>query len=326
MAKIRYYYDTESSQYKRERVKTSDVIINLLGIAALGMVIGLVLTLCYTMFFESPRELKLHHEVKEMEFYYGELNKKVESLNGVLTSIEQRDDNIYRVVLGSNPIDKNIREGGTGGYDRYADIWEKKLGSGDLIVKVSEKVDRVRRKLYVESLSQDELVSLTEQKEKLFAAIPAIQPIANKQLIAIASGFGFRIHPIYKVMRMHTGIDFSATVGTPVYATADGQINTIDEKFDGYGKMIIIDHGFGYLTRYAHLQDFDVHPNQRVKRGQRIGFVGNTGLSTAPHLHYEVLLNGELIDPVHYFFNDLSPLEYEKVLQLASVQNQSLGN
>ncbi len=187
-------------------------------------------------------------------------------------------------------------------------------------------VNDLKSKLYLESISQDEVVQFALNKEMRFASIPAIQPIANKELVAIASGFGMRIHPVYKVVRMHTGIDFAAPTGTPIYATANGLVVAVDENFVGYGKMVILDHGFGYATRYAHLQDFMVKNGQHVKRGEQIGFVGNTGLSTAPHLHYEILVNGEQIDPVHYFFDDLNPLEYEKVVALASVKNQSLGN
>src|SRR5690606_8190137 len=172
--------------------------------------------------------------------------------------------------------------------------------------------DKVRRKLYIESKSQDEVVQLAEKKEKLYASITAIQPIANKQLLALASGFGLRIHPVYKVKKLHTGIDFAASIGTPIYATADGRVDKVEVRFSGYGKMVEIDHGFGYRTRYAHMHDFAVKRGQQVKRGDLIGYVGNTGLSTAPHLHYEVLINNKRVGPVHYFFDDLSPAEYEK--------------
>jgi murein DD-endopeptidase MepM/ murein hydrolase activator NlpD len=326
MARINYYFDTETSQYKRVYRHTADKVMNVLGIAILSIGVAVVMMIVYTLNFASPRELKLSHEIKEMEYYFAALNKKVISLQGALSSIEKRDDNIYRVVMGAEPIDPAIRQGGTGGYDPYQDLRQADLNKAEFIAGLHEKVDKLRRKLYIESMSQDELVQLTLNKESLYAAIPAIQPVSNKQLIAIASGFGLRIHPVYKVIRMHTGIDFAAPLGTPIYATANGQVTEVDVKFDGYGKMVIIDHGFGYTTRYAHLQDFLVKIGQKVKRGQRIGFVGNTGLSTASHLHYEVLINGEQIDPVHYFFNDLSPLEYEKVVELASVKNQSLGN
>lgn len=325
MARIKYYYDTETCKYERVKTKTSDVIMNALGILALTAIMAVILLVIYTSTFESPKELILRNEIRELEFYYDKLEKDVENLNQILDDIEHRDDNIYRVVLGAEPIDKSVRNAGVGGVDRYESIREKGIDHEDLVVALNEKVDLLRRKLYIESKSQDEVVKLAENKEKLFAAIPAIQPISNKQLVALASGFGFRTHPIYKVKKMHTGIDFAASIGTPIYATADGTVAEVSVKFSGYGKMVEVNHGFGYRTRYAHMHDFAVRAGQTVKRGDLIGYVGNTGLSTAPHLHYEVLINGTQVDPVHYFYNDLSAAEYEKVLELASIENQSLG-
>jgi murein DD-endopeptidase MepM/ murein hydrolase activator NlpD len=325
MARIKYYYDTETCKYERVRTKKSDVILNGLGIMSLTVIMAVGLLFGYSAYFESPKELILKNEVKELEFYYDKLNKDVEKLNATLNNIEQRDDNIYRVVLGAEPIEKTVRDVGIGGADRYADIKSKNIGHKDLVIGLHEKVDKLRRKLYIESKSQDEVVQLADKKEKLYAAIPAIQPISNKQLIALASGFGFRVHPVYKVKKMHAGIDFAASIGTPIYATADGKVAVVDVKFSGYGKVVEIDHGFGYRTRYAHMHDFAVRVGQNVKRGDLIGYVGNTGLSTAPHLHYEVSINGQQVDPVHYFFNDLTATEYEKILELASTENQSLG-
>jgi murein DD-endopeptidase MepM/ murein hydrolase activator NlpD len=325
MARIKYYYDTETCKYERVRTKKSDVILNALGIVSLTVIMAVGLLFAYSAYFESPKELLLKNEVKELEFYYDKLNKDVEKLNTILSNIEQRDDNIYRVVLGAEPIEKSVRNAGVGGADRYADIRKKNISREDLVIALNEKVDKLRRKLYIESKSQDEVVVLADKKEKLYAAIPAIQPISNKQLIALASGFGFRIHPVYKVKKMHAGIDFAASIGTPIYATADGKVAVVDVRFSGYGKVVEIDHGFGYRTRYAHMHDFAVRAGQNVKRGDLIGYVGNTGLSTAPHLHYEVLINGQQVDPVHYFFNDLTANEYEKILELASMENQSLG-
>lgn len=325
MARIKYYYDTETCKYERVRTKKSDVILNAMGIISLTVIMAVGLLFLYSSYFESPKELILKNEVKELEFYYDRLNQDVELLSKILNNIEHRDDNIYRVVLGAEPIEKSVRDVGIGGADRYADIREKSMEHNDLVITINEKVDKLRRKLYIESKSQDEVVQLAEKKERLYAAIPAIQPISNKQLIALASGYGFRIHPVYKVKKMHSGIDFAATIGTPIYATADGRVAVVDVKFSGYGKLVEIDHGFGYRTRYAHMHDFAVRVGQNVKRGDLIGYVGNTGLSTAPHLHYEVFINGTHVDPVHYFFNDLTAAEYEKVLELASTENQSLG-
>ena len=327
MARIKYYYDTETCKYERVKVKTSDVILNGLGILSLtvAMAAGLLTVYLYSNYFESPKELILKNEVTELEFYYQKLTKDVAHLSNILDNIEHRDDNIYRVVLGAEPIEKSVRHAGVGGSDRYIDIKEKDMAHEDVVLALHEKVDLLRRKLYIESKSQDEVVTLAEKKEKLYAAIPAIQPISNKQLLALSSGYGWRTHPIYKVKKMHPGIDFAASIGTPIYATADGTVDQVSVKFSGYGKMVEIDHGFGYRTRYAHMHGFAVRSGQNVKRGDLIGYVGNTGMSTAPHLHYEVFIKGEHVDPVHYFYNDLSPAEYEKVLELASIENQSLG-
>lgn len=325
MAKIKYYYDTETCKYERVKTKKTDIFLNSLGIMSLTLAMAVGLLILYSNYFESPKELMLKNEVTELKYYYSKLKEDVSTLDKTLADLEHRDDNIYRVVLGAEPIDKSIRNAGIGGADRYEEIREKDMIHKDLVVDLFAKTDKLRRKIYIESKSQDEVVQLAEKKEALFAAIPAIQPIANKQLIALASGFGMRIHPVYKVRKMHTGIDFAAPIGTPIYATADGKIEEVSVKFSGYGKMIVIDHGFGYKTRYAHMHEFAVRQGQTVKRGELIGYVGDTGLSTAPHLHYEVLMNGVLINPVHYFFNDLSPAEYEKMVELASIENQSLG-
>ena len=287
------------------------------------MAVGLVFL--YSSYFESPRELILNNEVKEMEFYYSSLSKKIDQMNKLIGDIEYRDDNIYRSVLGAEPIDKNIRNQGIGGTDRYEEIRKKNVIHKDLIIKLSESVDKLRRKVYLESKSQDEVVELARNKEAMFASIPAIQPISNKNLIALASGFGYRIHPVYKVKKMHWGVDFAATIGTPIYATADGTIIKVEFSFSGYGNMVEIDHGFGYKTRYAHMHGFAVKNGQKVKRGELIGYVGSTGLSTAPHLHYEVYINNVAKNPVYYFFNDLNSEDYEKVLELAAVENMSLG-
>ena len=325
MARIKYYYDTETCKYERVRTTKSDIVLNTVGVISLTLAMAVGLLMLYSSYFESPKELILKNEVTELEFYYENLQKEVKRLDHILGEMEHRDDNIYRAVLGAEPIEKSIREGGVGGADRYEDIKNKDIIHEEFILKLHAGVDKLRRKVYIESKSQDDVVQLAEKKEKLFAAIPAIQPISNKELIALASGFGLRIHPVYKVKKMHTGIDFAASIGTPIYATADGVVDKVDVSFSGYGKMVEIDHGFGYRTRYAHMHGFTVRNGQRIKRGELIGYVGNTGLSTAPHLHYEVFINRIHVNPVYYFFNDLNAADYEKVIELASIENQSLG-
>lgn len=325
MAKIKYYYDTETCKYERVRTTTGDLVLNILGVSCITLLLAVGLLLLYMSYFESPKELIQRNEITELEFYYENLQREVDKLNVILADMEHRDDNIYRVVLGAEPIESAIRAAGVGGMDRYAEIKDKPIVHKDLIVALHESVDKLRRKVYIESKSQDEIVKLAEDKQKLYAAIPAIQPIANKELLALASGFGMRIHPVYKVKKMHAGIDFAAVIGTPIYATADGVVDVVQVSFSGYGKMVELDHGFGYRTRYAHMHGFAVHPGQRIKRGELIGYVGDTGLSTAPHLHYEVMINRQQVNPVHYFFNDLNATEYEKIIELASIENQALG-
>ncbi len=325
MARIKYYYDTETCKYERVKVKTQDVILNFLGLASLIIGCSVGLLMLYNNYFESPKELKLRNEVADLEHYYNGLSEDVAKMDEIIAALENRDDNIYRIVLGAEPIDNEIRNAGVGGSDRYADIRSSSTEFRDEIVMISENVDKLKRKMYIQSKSYDEIVELAENKEKLFAAIPAIQPVANEELIRLASGFGYRVHPIYKVKKLHTGIDFSASIGTPIYATADGTIEDVNVSFSGYGKTLIIDHGYGLKTTYAHMHEFAVKEGEKVKRGQVIGYVGNTGTSTASHLHYEVIKNGSKINPVHYFFNDLNPDEYEKIVELASIENQSLG-
>lgn len=325
MARIRYYYDTETCKYERVRTKKSDIILNAMGILALTVVVSIAMIFLWTAYFPSPKEVILENQIKEQAYIINVLKGEVDKVSETVAAIENRDDNIYRVVLGAEPIDKAIRNAGAGGADRYAYIQRQDISLKSEIIDLYSRVDRLKRKLYIESRSQDEVVQLAQNKEKLFSAIPAIQPVSNEQLVGLASGYGLRFHPIYKVKKMHWGIDFAAAIGTPIYATADGVIDKAEVKFSGYGKMLEIDHGFGYRTRYAHMHDFAVRKGQHVKRGELIGYVGDTGTSTASHLHYEVFVNDKHVNPVHYFFNDLTPEEYEKIVELASIENQSLG-
>ena len=324
MVRTRYYYDAKTGTYEKAAMPKWRRFLRSLALVWLTLLVSVSWVVLYDSFFDTPKELVLGNEVRKLEFYYQKLNRQVDLINGDLAKIEQRDDEVYRIVLGAEPIEKSVREAGIGGTDRYADIRRKKLRHSELVIALQQRVDKVRRKLYIESKSQDELVKIAENKQKLYAAIPAIQPIANKDLKSLTSGFGMRIHPIYKTKKMHRGIDFSARLGTPIYATADGRVSRVVARRTGYGKTVEIDHAFGYRTRYAHMHRFAVKKGQAVKRGDLIGYVGSTGLSTAAHLHYEVFINNRRVDPVHYFFNDLTSAEYEKILELASAENESL--
>ena len=324
MPKIKYYYDTETCKYERVRISRWDVFLNVLGFVVLVLVAGICLVIVFDTYFESPKSAKLKKENEELHFYYDMLSKEMDRANQMLTSLQDRDNNVYRTIFEAEPIPPSVRGAGVGGVDRYKEILENGLESEELIASTFQRIDKLDRQLYIQTKSYDDLLSLAEDKSDMLSSIPAIQPVSNKKLRRLASGFGMRVHPIYKVKMMHPGIDFSAPQGTPVYATGAGKVVEVKTSLSGYGKQVIIDHGFGYRTRYAHLQEFSVEKGQQVERGQGIGLVGNTGTSTAPHLHYEIYREDERVNPIHYFYQDITAEEYEVLVQLASIENQSL--
>ena len=324
MPKIKYYYDTETCKYERVRTSRWDVFLNVLGFAVLVLVAGICLVIVFDTYFESPKSAKLKKENEELHFYYDMLGKEMSRAHEMLNSLQERDNNVYRTIFEAEPIPSSVRSAGVGGVDRYKEILENGLESDELIASTFQRINQLDRQLYIQTKSYDDLLSLAEDKSAMLASIPAIQPVSNKELRRLASGFGMRVHPIYKVRVMHPGIDFSAPQGTPVYATGAGKVIEVKTSLSGYGKQVIIDHGFGYRTRYAHLQDFNVKEGQQVERGQGIGLVGNTGTSTAPHLHYEIYREGERVNPIYYFYQDITAEEYEVLVQLASIENQSL--
>ncbi|MFY0685570.1 MAG: M23 family metallopeptidase [Cyclobacteriaceae bacterium] len=326
MARIKYYYDTESCRYERIKVSTWDIIWNTLGFFTLSMIVALGFVYLYVVYFESPEEAQLRKENSELTLYYELLSNELEETNNVLASLQDRDDNIYRVIFGVDPIPEQVREAGTGGSNRYKELMDKGLEREELVAENLKRLDKLKKKMYIQTKSYDDIVELARSKETMMASLPAIQPVSNKDLKRFSSGFGYRIDPIHKIRRMHEGCDFSLEVGTPVYATGDGTIRWTRSSLSGYGRQIEIDHGFGYRTKYAHLDMFNVKKGQKVKRGDLIGYSGNSGKSTAPHLHYEVVLNGKKVNPIHYFNRDLSPEEYEEILRLSSIENQALGS
>ncbi|MGB0166538.1 MAG: M23 family metallopeptidase, partial [Luteibaculum sp.] len=271
--------------------------------------------------FDSPKERALKRENKQLQLQYSLLNKKVDGINDVLKDVIKRDNNIYRVIFEADPIPQSVRNAGIGGVDRYSQL--QGYDFSDLVVETRKRVDKISRDLYIQSKSFDEVINLAKRKKEMLASIPAIQPISNKDLTRMASGYGYRIHPIHKIRKMHYGIDFTAPTGTPIYATGDGKVYEVEASKRGYGNHIVIKHDFGYQTLYAHLSAFNVITGQNVKRGDIIGYVGSTGTSTAPHLHYEVLKDNKKIDPINFFFNDLSPEEYDRMIELSSSANQS---
>jgi murein DD-endopeptidase MepM/ murein hydrolase activator NlpD len=290
-----------------------------MGFLAVSMVLALVMLTIYTLNFESPEESLLRNENDELKFHYELLQKDLQDAQQMLASLQQRDDNIYRVMLGAEPIPTDVRNAGFGGSDRYKDLTG--LNQESLIRSNYEELDKLKKQLYIQTKSYDEVVSLAKRKEEMLASMPAIQPVSNDDLKYLTSGYGFRIDPILRTRRMHTGVDYSLPVGSPVYATGDGIISLVETRFGGYGKQIEVDHGFGFKTKYAHLQEFKVRKGQRVKRGELIGYSGNTGKSSGPHLHYEVMVNDQKMNPVYYMYRDLQPEEFEEILRLASIEN-----
>ena len=324
MARIKYYYDTETGKYERVKVSTWDVVVNLMGFLSVSLILAIAIVIIYSTYFESPKEALLKKENSELVMHYEILEKNIQDLNNMMLALENRDDNVYRVIFEADPIPNSIRQAGMGGADRYEAL--KSLEREELIVDTYSKIDKLKKQMYIQTKSYDDLITMAQNKDNMWAAIPAIQPILNQELTRLASGFGMRIHPIYKVKKMHEGVDFSAPRGTPIYATGDGKVITVRNMgLKGYGKYVEIDHGYGYVTKYAHMDEFNVRVGQEIKRGECIGYVGNSGSSTAPHVHYEVIKDDKNINPALYFFQDISPEEYEKLLELASIENQSLS-
>jgi murein DD-endopeptidase MepM/ murein hydrolase activator NlpD len=265
--------------------------------------------------FGSPSEKELRIENSRLLAQYNVLSRRLDEALNVMQGIQQRDDNLYRVVLQADPVADAVRKAGYGGTNRYEDLMD--LANADLVVNTTQKMDVLNRQLYIQSKSFDEVVDLCKNNDEMLKCIPAIQPVSNKNLKQTASGYGYRIDPIYKTTKFHSGMDFSANIGTPVYATGDGRVVKVGWE-SGYGKLIKIDHGFGYMTWYAHLNDYNVRVGQKVVRGEVIGKVGNTGKSTGPHLHYEVHVKGKVVNPVNYYFMDLSAEDYDKMIEIAA--------
>lgn len=296
-------------------------MLRIVGFMSAAIVFAfLIMVVSYT-FLDSPKEKLLKSEIRTLSLQYDMLNGDLNEIHHNLAELRERDDNIYRVIFEAEPMSDAIRDAGEGGVDKYNDF--KSYETGVLMTAVLQKADKLRAQLLIQSKSYDELYQMAVNKEEMFASIPAVQPISNKDLRRMASGFGYRIDPIYKTVKFHEGIDFTAPRGTPIYATGDGKVTSAKFNRGGYGNTVVIDHGYGYKTQYAHMNKFAIFKGQKVKRGQVIGYVGSSGKSTAPHLHYEVLKNNVKVDPVNFFYNDLTPEQYKTIVEMASATNQS---
>jgi len=322
MPRTKYIFNETTQTYEPLKRSASQHIfrISLFLISSIA-VATMIFVFSFTL-FESPKEKMMDREIAQYKLQYKIMNDRLGRIQSMLDELANKDDNIYRVIFDAEPIPKSVRQAGYGGANRYDKLegYENSI----LLKQTAEKLDKIASEIYVQSKSFDDVYKLAREKEKMLRSIPAIQPVKSTDLKRISSYFGYRIDPIYKVKKFHYGVDFSSTKGSPVFATGDGVIKKIRHSRRGYGNSIEIDQGYGYKTFYAHLSKILVKRGQKVKRGETIGLVGNTGKSTAPHLHYEVIKNNHKINPIYYFYNDLSPKQFDEMLQLSKIPNQSL--
>jgi murein DD-endopeptidase MepM/ murein hydrolase activator NlpD len=325
MAKKKYKFNPDTLSYERVGISIREKFGKIFTYLSSSFALTFIIVIVFLNYYETPRSRALKRENQQLLSQYELMIRDLDRLEKVLAELQQRDDNIYRVIFESDPIPSSIRKAGFGGANKYSHL--ESFNNSRLIIETARKLDVLSKEAYIQSKSYEDVLQMALNKGKMLASIPAIMPVANEDLKRTASGWGYRIHPIYKVRKMHYGMDFTAPVGTPVYATGDGKVvetSGSGRSRVGFGLVVKIDHGYGYETVYAHLNSFAVKVNQDVKRGDIIGYVGNSGGSTAPHLHYEVHRNGSAVNPQHYYFKDLTPQEYERMIAISSNIGQTL--
>ncbi|MEK6450150.1 MULTISPECIES: M23 family metallopeptidase [unclassified Myroides] len=324
MAKVKYYYDPEKLAFLKIRPKKfkqiSNIFLFILSAAIFG-VLGLFVMI-NTNILQTPKEKKQERELAEFKTNYVLLNKKLDLVAEVLDELEVRDNDIYRAYFNTSPIPEEQRKSGLGGINRYRSFVG--LNNEKLLTETNMKIDQLTKQVAIQSESLDDIIKLAKKKEEFLASIPAIQPVKNEDLKRMASGYGYRSDPFTKIKKFHAGMDFSAEIGTPIFATGNGKIIRANNELSGYGNLIEIDHGYGYLTRYAHLSKYNARAGQTVKRGDIIGYVGSSGRSSGPHLHYEVHYLGNVVNPLNYYYGEISAKEFELMAQEANQENQSL--
>ena len=324
MSKVKYYFDPETLSYRpieiTNKKRLSNFILFLLASFAFGM--SSLLIFLNINWINTPSEISQKRTLENYELQFNILNKKLKQIETVIANIEERDNNIYRVYFEASPIPEEQRKAGFGGVNRYKDL--EGFDNSELIINTAKRLDILSKQTVVQSRSLDEIERLAANKAELIEAIPSIQPVKNQDLTRIASGYGYRIDPFTKKRRFHYGMDFSARKGTPIYATGNGTVRRADNRSSGFGKHIRIDHGFGYVSLYAHLSKYNVRRGQKVKRGDIIGFVGNTGRSRGPHLHYEILKDNKKINPLNFYYGNLSQKEFDAILIQSRQENQSM--
>jgi hypothetical protein len=321
MANTKYKYNPDSLSFDKIRLDAKAILLRSLAYLIGSVIVAAVFNFMFGLFFDSPKEKALKREIEQLTLQYDLIHREMGTLETVIGHLQETDDNLYRTIFGAEPVQATQRQAGIGGVNRYNEL--EGFDNSRLVIETAKKLDAIRKKVYVQSKSFDDIIMLAREKEDMLRSIPAIIPISTKDLTRIASGFGLRIHPVYKISKVHAGMDFTAPLGTEVYVSGDGTVESVLSSKRGMGNYITINHGFGYSSIYAHLESFNVKAGRKVRRGDIIGYVGNTGMSVAPHLHYEIKLNGINVDPVNYFFNDLTPAEYETMIEIASKTGQS---
>ena len=324
MSKVKYYYDPETLSYRPIGVTNKNRISNFVLFMLSSFLLGLfsLLILLNSDLINTPAEMAQKRLIQNYELQFDILNKKLTQIESVVDNIEERDNNLYRVYFEASPIPEAQRRAGFGGVNRYKDL--EGYDNSELIINTSKRLDILSKQTVVQSRSLDEIERLASNKAALLEAIPSIQPIKNKDLTRMASGYGYRNDPFTKKRRFHWGMDFTAKKGVPVYATGNGVVKRADNRASGYGNHIRIDHGFGYVSLYAHLSKYNVRRGQKVKRGDLIGYVGNTGRSAGPHLHYEIFKDKKRINPLNFYYGNLSQKEFDVLVTQDKQENQSM--
>ena len=320
MAKVKYYYNPDTLSYSKIVPKKGTYLKRAILILLSVLLTGFLGFVLLVNIFESPKEKALKRELENMKLNYELLSKRAEQHEDRLAELEERDNNIYRQFFEATPIPKEIRQAGFGGVNRYKSL--EGFDNSTMITNLTKQMDILSKRIVVQSKSLDEIVKMAENKEEMLASIPAIQPVKREELTRMASGYGMRMHPILKIRKMHEGMDFTAKKGTPIYATGNGTVIRA-ERSRTFGNVVYIDHGYGYRTVYAHMSKIATRKGRKVKRGDIIGYVGNTGRSVAPHLHYEVRKNGRPVNPIYYYYGDLTPEEFVAMQIAAEQEGQS---
>jgi murein DD-endopeptidase MepM/ murein hydrolase activator NlpD len=321
MPKVKYYFNTHSLKYEKVVISIWKKALRAMAFLATAIVFASVIIFLAYRFLDSPKEKQLKREISQLSLQYEVINNRFKQVSFALKDIADRDNNIYRAIFEAEQISDQLRYSGVEDHDRYKNL--QGFDNSELMEQTTQNLDIITKQLYVQSKSFDDVFKKVKNKSEMMSSIPAIQPISNKNLKMIASGFGYRVHPIYKTVKLHEGMDFTASTGTPIYSTGSGVVEPVGDSGKGYGNHVIINHGYGYETLYGHMSRVAVKPGQHVKRSEVIGYVGSTGLSSGPHLHYEVIKNGQKINPVNFYYNDLTPAEYEKMRQISAQENQS---